>query len=288
MSAIVGLRDEILGRALGRRPPGRPVDPPDLATPLEAFRSATSQLSAVLDSLTAEEWTAPAHPDYGAVRDVIAHLVGVERLAVAWVEAPLEAKLTPTEHRAATCPAIDELATTGPTVLTRLWLEGAQRLRAACAEADPAKRVLAFTLPTDVEGLLVLRAFELWAHLQDVCRAVGRPVPAVDDGRMALMSSRLMGAVAQALALSGTTVTSQRVRFVLTGRAGGCFDVHFDPVEVGRPAHLTLVAVAAAAAVDVCRLAARRGEVEDLEVHLEGDHDLAGVVLHVLDAFAQD
>lgn len=283
MSAPAGAWVEVLARALERRPAGRPVDAPQPASPLEAFLAAAVQLDAQLVALEPAEWAAPAHHHHGTVRDLVAHLVGVERLALQWVQAPAGAELVPTDHLTARSASGDLAGTDGPT-LGRIWFGAARRLHTASAVADPSKPILAHDLPTDVEGLLVLRAFELWAHLQDICRATGRPVPDAEDERMALMAARLMEALPVAMALRGPRITSRTARFVLTGRAGGCFDVPLGPVDVARPADVTVVADA----VDACRVAARRLAAADLDAHVEGDAALAAALLAALDAFAQD
>jgi hypothetical protein len=137
-------------------------------------------------------------------------------------------------------------------------------------------------LPTDVDGLLVLRAFELWAHLHDVCDAVGRPVPDAGPARLALMSSRLMDVVPAALFLRDVPPPVSEVRFVLTGPAGGCYDV-----DLGGPAGrepLTIVADTA----DLCRVAARRLSVGALDAVVDGDPEVAERILVALDAFSRD
>ena len=284
MSTAADARARLLATALDRRPAGRPIDAPAPASPAEAYLGAVVQLDATLRSLRADEWVLPAHDDHGSVRDVMAHLIGIERLALQWVTAPAGSELVPTDHMASARAMDDPLASADGATIRRLWFEAARRLHAAAAVADPSKPVLAHDLPTDVDGLLVLRAFELWAHLHDVCVATGRQLPDVEDERMALMTARLMAAVPMALALRGNRVTSRSVRFVVTGRAGGCFDVPLGPVDVQRPTDVTIVADAVA----LCRVAARRLAVGDLDAHVEGDAPLAQTVLGSLDAFAQD
>jgi uncharacterized protein (TIGR03083 family) len=285
---LAGLRAEVIDRALDRRPAGRPVDAVEPCTPLDAFALAVDQLHAVLLTLHQRDWDAPAHHEIGTVRDVVAHLVGVERLMLAWVEADAEEPATATEHvAAARAAATADLDGIDPRDIAVLWHEAARRALAACAVADPSKAVLAHDLPTDVDGLLVLRAFELWAHLQDVCRAAGRPCPPVDEPRLALMSGRLMDAVPVALFLRGIDPPARIVRFVLTGAAARCYDV-----AVGGAASPTadggIDVTIVADTVDVCRVAARRATHDGIDVIVEGDEDVGRVILGALDAFARD
>jgi len=148
-----------------------------------------------------------------------------------------------------------------------------------------------------VPGLLVIRTFEIWAHAMDVASATGRPLPRLDPERMALLSGRLMAVVPFALAYRGSTAPGRIGRFVLTGSAGGCFTVPLAPVSDTPPEFgsgvsfdtvdepdFTLVADA----LDLCRLAARRLRPAELASTVEGDRELAELVLADLDAFARD
>jgi uncharacterized protein (TIGR03083 family) len=279
------LRTAVLERALAVRAPGRPVAAPEPSTPHDAFVAAADQVAATLRTLTPDDWRAPAHDGIGTVRDVISHLYGVERVVLGWLTAPHDAVPEVSEHLAATRWAIDELADTLPPVIADRWYAAALDVAAACAAADPARPVLAHDLPTDVDGLLVLRAFELWAHLEDVCLATGRPLPRVDEPRLTLMSQRLMGALPLAVAWRQTTVPMRSVRFVLTGPGGGCYDVDLAGAGVGGPDdEVTIVADT----TDVCRVAARRLDAADLEAVVDGDGDAALALLATVDAFARD
>jgi uncharacterized protein (TIGR03083 family) len=277
------LRSAIVERALEQRPAGRPVGAPPPSTPLDAFAIAAEQLGAVLRSLTGDDWTAHAHDEIGTVRDLVVHLVGVERLAHTWVTAPAIVAAVPSEHVSAARAVTADLDGTDPDELVAAWLAAVEQTQADCAAADPAAPILANDLPTDVDGFLVLRAFELWSHALDVCVATARPVPAVDAPRLALMSTRLMGAVPVALALRGVDVSAPAVRFVLTGDGGGVHDVELGTTAgAGEP--LTIVADT----VDVCLVAARRLAAERLDAVIEGDRDEASAILSALDAFARD
>ena len=279
------LRAAVLERATAVRAPGRPVGAPEPSTPLEAFTAAVEQLAATLRTLSPDDWRAAAHPDIGSVREVISHLYGVERVVLDWVTAPADAEPVVTEHLSVTRWAVDELADALPPVIVDRWHAAALAVAAACAGADPAKPVLAHDLPTDVDGLLVLRAFELWAHLEDVCHATGRAMPDVEVPRLTLMSQRLMDALPLAVALRDVTVPMQSVRFVLTGPGGGCYDVDLAGAGVGGPdEEVTIVTDT----VDICRVAARRLDPEDLDAVIEGDGEGALALLATVDAFARD
>lgn len=110
---------------------------------------------------------------------------------------------------------------------------------------------------------------------------VGRPLA---DAQMALMSSRLMEALPGALLYRGLAIPDRTVRFVLTGPAGGCYDI-----PLGEDADPTIATTTIVAdVVDVCRVAAARLDPPDLDCTIDGDVDLAQLVLANIDAFARD
>ncbi len=132
--------------------------------------------------------------------------------------------------------------------------------------------------------MFVLRTFEVWTHHEDVCRATGRPRPALDGPRLRLMSSDLMNALPAALTVTGSAQPGRTARIVLTGLGGGTFDrpMAMDDV-VGTPDVMITADV-----VDFCRLAARRIAPCDLDASIEGDTVLADRVLVAASAFARD
>ncbi len=279
------LRGRVLGEARRRRPPGRPVHAPTPCSPQEAYERTVADFAALLAGLEAEDWQQPAHEDHGTVKDLVAHLVGVERLSLGWLdpEHPSDEGVD-VDHLTATRPAIDEFHDTDPIGVAARWERAAWAVAEVARRGDPGRPVHFHDLVGDVGALLVMRTFELWAHGMDIALATGRPLPALDDERMAMMSGRLMAALPLALAFRGTPVPQARVRFVLTGRAGGTYDVPFGAPGTQPPVTLTLVTDAVA----ICRVAARRLPVADLPVTADGDHALAGAVLAAVDAFARD
>jgi uncharacterized protein (TIGR03083 family) len=277
------LRDQILSAALERRGAGRPVDAVEPAAPAAAFATAVAALEATLLQLGADDWRSPAHPELGTVRELVSHLVAVEQLVVAWLATSPEVPHLPSDHIEATRWAREAFADTPTDELVARWVDGAHEVLAAANDADPSRPVLAHDLPTDVDGLLVLRTFELWAHRLDVARAAGLDLPPTDRAQLALMSSRLMGAVPVALALRGTVVPVRSIRFVLTGDAGGCYDVELGVGPGG--GSLSIVTDTDA----ICRVAARRLAPAALElVVVEGSEVAAADVVAALDAFARD
>lgn len=277
------LRAAMLRRALGRRAPGRPVDGAVPCAPPEAFLRTVADLQQLLDSLSGAEWDAPAHPEHGRVRDLVAHLVGMERLAARWLD-PGDDVPELLDHVAATQPVVAELAAADPADVARQWHDAALTVAAVAAIGDPSRPVPFHDITTSVDGFLVMRTFELWAHMMDISAATGRPLLRLDPERMALMSISLMDAVPLALAYRGRSAPGRTARFVLTGAAGGCYTVALHPGDEPGEPDVTVMADP----VDLCRLAARRLRPDELGASVEGDRDLADLVLAGLDALARD
>jgi uncharacterized protein (TIGR03083 family) len=282
------LRDAVLATALARRPAGRPLHSPESVTPAGAFGRTIDDLHALLTSLSPHQWDAVAHAEHGRVRDLVAHLSGVERLNARWLDPDDEVPYLP-DHVASTQPAVTALAEAEPADVLREWEDAARAMLAEALIHDGADRVTFHDITVSVDGLLTMRTFELWAHGMDIAMATGLPLPMLDDARMQLMSSRLVNALAGALAYRGASSPGRAARFVLTGPAGGCYDVDLDLTAPATPAELADPDITIVAdVVDLCRVAAARLTPEELSYTVDGDPALAGLVLANIDAFARD
>jgi hypothetical protein len=246
------VRSGVLARALATSP-ATVVSP---CAPVAAYRGAADDLLAVLEAVGDHE--------------LLAHVAGVEELVLRWLaDDPVE---------------VDDHLAVRSTRTSGDWLALTHQVVAAAEDADPASAVHAYGLDVDVEGLLVLRIFELWTHTEDLCRSTGFPPPAPDPARMALLSSRLAEVLPLALAVRDTPAPGRTARLVLTGIAPGCFDVPLAPgEEPGEPDVTVVVDV-----VDICRVAARRADAAAVTVSFEGDEALGRLVLAAANAFAQD
>jgi uncharacterized protein (TIGR03083 family) len=278
-----GLREQVRSRAFARRVPGQPVEGAVPCSPDVGFDRTVADLLELLRSLSEDEWNAPAHPEHGRVRDLVAHLVGVERLAARWLERSDDLPPLP-DHVAATRPVVEELARIDCVELAGLWHRAALGVAAAAAVGDPGRAVSFHDLRTTVSGFLIIRTFELWAHAIDISAATGRPLLRLDPERMATLSRELMTVVPAAVAYRGAEVPDRTVRFVLTGPAGGCYTVALHPDQ--RPAEPDVTIVADV--VDLCRIAARRLPPAELVATIDGDRELAALVLAELDSLARD
>lgn len=276
------LRADALARAVSGRLPGRPVDAVRPCEPAVAFERTVADLDQLLGSLTGPEWDALAHAEHGRVRDLVAHLVGVERLVLRWLD-PDDAVPDLPDHVAATQPVVAELAGTEPEEIARQWHESARAVAAAAA-GDGDRPVAFHDLTLSVDQLLVTRTGELWAHAIDICRATGRPLPLLDMERIAMLCDALLAALPLAMAYRGTTAPGRAARVVLTGPAGGTFTVPLAPEPQVTEPDVTIVTDA----VDFCRVSVRRLRAEQLDAVVEGDRALGDLVLTSIDALARD
>jgi uncharacterized protein (TIGR03083 family) len=277
------LRGQVLAAALSRRAPGRPTQAPDAIAAPVAYARVVSLFHDLVSSLDEDEATRQAHEDHGRVRDLVAHLAGIETLNLRWLDPASDVPDLP-DHVASTLDVVAALAAKPWPELVEDWHRAASALLEAASNGDGRRQVRFHDLVISVDGMLTMRTFELWAHAMDIALATDRPLPTLDDEQMALMSSRLMDAVPGALLYRGVVVPDRTVRFVLTGPAGGCYDVPLGAEADATAAATTIVTDV----VDLCRVAAARLAPADLPCTIEGDPALADLVLAHIDAFARD
>ncbi|HXQ60615.1 MAG TPA: maleylpyruvate isomerase family mycothiol-dependent enzyme [Acidimicrobiales bacterium] len=289
-----GLEEQVLTRVLAgekpRRHPGwneRDRFEPKWrrADSLDAFIKTAAELSTLFDSLSAGDWTRTTRIEGASVRQIVEHLVGVERYLLGCLDrrprldAPRREDHWPVSRRAAT-----GLAGEPDETVSQSWWSEVLNLIAACAELGPDHALTYHHLAGTLQGLLVVRTFELWTHGNDIRDAIGRPADDLDEARLSLMVDELMRVLPLGLALSGCPQPGRTARLRLTGAGGGSFDVSLDPTTaVGRP-DITLTADV----IDLCRLAANRLAPDALDVIVEGDRRLLEPVLVGATAFAAD
>jgi uncharacterized protein (TIGR03083 family) len=275
-----GLRHRVLDAARQARAVGSPVPEPAGICPAEAFRRAALALDELLGTLDDADWRTPVLRGLD-VQGLIGHLIGVEEDVHRCLAG--DPAVAQAGHVESTQPAADRQAGC-PAAQTRAeWRRAADHtidLVSAAADSGAEVEVHGMRLPPG--DLLVVRAFELWIHDNDIRLATGRP-PAVPDPS----TLRSMTEVAARLLPHGAARTSLRehvnVRLVLTGPGGGTWDVALgeglsDPASVGIVTD----------AVGFCRLVADRVAPAGRDLHVTGDPCRAADVLAAAAALALD
>jgi uncharacterized protein (TIGR03083 family) len=275
-----GLRERVLAASLRARGAGRPVpDAPEISS-AEAYRRAASAFYAVLCFLSEEQWRTPVLRGLD-VQGLVGHLIGVEvDVHRALAGDPEVADVSHVESTQAT--AVDQAAR--PPARTRAeWDRAVDRtldlVRLADARAQGVRVALhGMRLPTS--ALLVVRAFELWTHENDIRQAIGWDASVPDPSTLRLMADL----AARLLPQAGAGLPEPLdVRLVLTGSGGGTWNVTVG----GEPPGTAEVAIVTDV-VGFCRLAANRIAPDELDVTVTGDRGRAAAVLAAATTLALD
>jgi uncharacterized protein (TIGR03083 family) len=266
-----GLRGQVLEASRQARVPGRPApDIPDIS-PVEAFSRQGHALSATLSELDAGQWRRPVLRDLD-VQGLVGHLAGVEEDMQRGLDGDPE--VAQAEHVASTQPAALRQAGRDPAQTQAEWAQAAQRTLARVrALTDLDGVVPVYGLPLPLSMWLVVRAFELWTHENDIRRATGLPDSVPDPATLRLMTDLVASVLPLAGALTGLNQAIS-LRLVLTGPGGGAWTVRFGELT-DEPAPMRIVTDA----VGFCRLAANRAAPADLDLDLDGDPGQAALVL---------
>ena len=279
-----GLRERVLAASRQARTAGRPVPEAARIPAAEAFRRAAGALDGLLATLRAGDWARPALRGLD-VQGLVGHLTGVEEDMQHCLSG--DPGVADADHAGSTGPAAARQAGRPPGQTVAEWRRAVRRTldlaaagRAPAVSAPPDLGLHGMRLPLD--ALLVVRAFELWTHENDIRQAAALPPSVPDDSTLQLMT----GLAAQALPLGAARAGLAgplRVHLVLTGPGGGTWDVTVG--EGGQdPAAVRIVT----GAVGFCRLAASRVSPAGLELDVAGDPGRAAGVLAAAAALALD
>jgi uncharacterized protein (TIGR03083 family) len=271
-----GLRERVLAASLRARDAGRPVPDAPQISPVEAFSRTASALYTVLCFLADDDWRTPVLRGLD-VQGLVGHLTGVEEDVHRALAG--DPDVADAEHVESTKAAALGQAGRRPAQTRADWRRAVDRTLDLVRPADARARVAVHGLRLPVTALLVVRAFELWTHENDIRQAVGW-APSVPD----LSTLRLMTDLAARLLPHAAAELPEpvEVRLVLTGPGGGTWDVTMGSA----PAAATVAIVADA--VGFCRLAANRLTPDDLDVTVTGDPARAAAVLAAATTLALD
>jgi len=313
MALPADLRERVLAAARQARAAGRPTPETTAICPAEAFSRAADALFGLLRTLDDEDWRLPVLRGLD-VQGLVGHLIGVEDDVHRCLCGDPE--VAEASHIASTQPAAARQAGRPPAQTRTEWRRAADRtaeLVRARGDLDGEVAVHGMRLP--LGALLVVRAFELWTHDNDIRRAAGLPSSVPDASMLRLMSELAARLLPYGAARTGLRETVN-VHLVLTGPGGGTWDVAVGggtagggtagggtagggtagggtagggtDVAVGEsppgPACIRIVTDA----VGFCRLAANRVAPADLDLHVSGDPGRAAGVLAAAAALALD
>jgi uncharacterized protein (TIGR03083 family) len=275
-----GLRARVLDASRQARAVGRAVPEAPQITPLDAFSRAAEALYQTLDALADDDWRRPALRELD-VQGLVGHLTGVESDLQRGLSGDLEVGLA--EHVQSTQAAADRQAGRPPAQTLAEWHAAVQRSFSLVSTTSLEHEIAVHGVRLPVGALLVVRAFELWTHENDIRRACGLGASVPDASTLTLMT--------QLAACLLPTVMSQAVRshranlhLVLTGAGGGAWDVKADDAGLPEKGQVSIVTDA----VGFCRLVANRARPAELDLYVTGDHDTADGILAAATALALD
>ncbi len=274
----VDLRHRVLDAAQERRAAGVGVDPDPTAAidPVDIFRRGITASIAEIEALSPSDWSAPLLKREWNVREMVGHLLGAARYldgALGRDEAIRDLPLA--EHVAFTQPWIDAERTSSPSDSTRAFAEAftalAEHAQALDAEAL-ATTTQYYGFDVQRSTALVAASFELWAHVDDIRRAVGHEPLELSGDELSLMCRLAGGILPFTMGYVGTPHPGRTARLVLTGAGGGTYVVSTgaDTPPPGEEDALVVVD-----ALSFCRIAGRHLDVDDLDLDIEGDETFA-------------
>lgn len=281
-----GLRERVMAASLLARGAGQPVPAVPAISATEAFGRAADAFHGLLSTLDEQDWKTPALRGLD-VQGLVGHLIGVE----ADVQRGLarDPAVADARHVESTQAWAVRQASRCPVLTRDDWRRAADRTLELARSAEPARpdggcdaRIAVHGMRLPLQALLVVRAFELWVHENDIRRAVGRPPSVPDPPVLRLMSDLAARMLPYAAARTGLRGPVD-VHLVLTGPGGGTWDIAIGG-DSPTPAAVAIVADA----VGFCRLAANRVSAADLDLHITGDSGRAAGVLAAATTLALD
>ena len=293
-----GMRERVLAASWRARPAGRPEPEPAEISPAEAFRRAADALDGLLATLGDDDWLVPVLRDLD-VQGLVGHLIGVEEDVHRCLSG--DPGVADTDHVEASQPAAARQAGCRADQTRAEWRRAVGRtldlvraragsppglafppgLASPSGVASPPELAL-HGMRLSLDTLLVVRAFELWTHENDIRQAAGLPLAVPDPSALRLMTGLAAPALPLGAARTGLD-PPVRVHLVLTGPGGGTWDVLLG--EGGRdPEPVRIVT----GTVGFCRLVANRVAPADLDLDITGDRGRAASVLAAAAALALD
>jgi uncharacterized protein (TIGR03083 family) len=248
-----------------------------------AWHQASESLLRVCDRLPDADWAAATECPGWSVKDIAAHVAGVESMLLGRprpkLDDPVDAPYIRNDLGRLVEVDVQARRPLPPaTVLAELREVLAERHRSLReSPPDPDAPTVWVQGPTTMTGMMRLRVFDVWAHEQDIRRATGRPGdlsgPAADVTRDLIIASlpkavaKLAGAApGSVVALTVTGATSFTVAVGVDANGRGALLAPPWP----EPATSTLTLDW----VELVRLACGRVDPATADVRYDGDVDL--------------
>lgn len=258
-----GLRERVLTASRAARAGGRTVPAATRISAAEAFARAADAFTGLLSTLAPAQWRGPVLRDLD-VQGLVGHLIGVERDV--WRALAGDEEVADAEHVASTEDLASAQAGRAPAETLRDWRAAADRTLELVADRTCDGRLLSMHgMRLPVDALLVVRAFELWTHENDIRSAAGMPPSVPDASTLTLMTELAVQLLPHAVARSGAD-TPTDLHLVLTGAGGGTWDLPLGERN-GQVTDLMMVL----STVDFCRVVANRVAPSALDLHVTGE-----------------
>lgn len=250
-------------------------------TDLSPYVAAWRQSADAVVALEPADWDLPTDLPGWTAKDVLAHLVHLERVMVDGESVPTGGAVVPSDY---TNAGVDALRAV-PVDQLRADLTDLVARRAESLAELPDPHATAENTPAGVEWTwevaLRNRAVDLWTHEQDIRRAVGLP-GGLDTVGAHVTTATFAAALPYVLGRRAKAAAGSVVRWAVTGPVP--FDMTIGVGDDGRarpteaPADATLHLDTEAFTI----LGAGRRGPDAVTVEIEGDRDLAARVLNAM------
>jgi len=279
-----GVRARVLDAAREARTPGAAVPAVERIAATEALRRAADALDALLRSLDEADWGVPVLRDLD-VQGLVGHLIGVEHDTLRALGG--DPAVGGADHVASTQGDAVRQAGRPPERTRDEWRSLVDVTLVAAGGLRGSGVLLALHgMQLPVDDLLVVRAFELWTHENDIRAALRLPASVPDAPTLALMTRLAVQLLPHGAVRAASLPGPVDLHLVLLGGGGGTWDVPLQPgLGTGASADDVVVVVDA---VDFCRLVANRIDAAVLDVHVVGERTATDGVLAAAAALALD